>query len=399
MQVKFMREVDICLGGAINHLLNLFAGLLSKTSSFTPPNEKIKNILVIKFFGMGSLLLMTPMFRGLRLMYPNARICLLTFPENLAICGQIRTIDKILTIDPCSMITFFRDNIKCLLSIWRNRPEITIDAEFFSNFTSIFSLLTCASSRVGFHLRQVARGGHLTHQVTLNTHHHITYVFFHLAAALGAKFEDENLNELTLNLPSQNEILSAYEKLGIDEGHPVIVINPNTSHLSFLRRWPPDHFVTLVAQLAERRPEYTYVFVGVKKEHDYVQSIVDKIVCESPTRILNAAGLLTIHEFCGLLQKTKLLITNDSLPVHLASVFKTDIVSFFGPESPNFYGTFSENSLCFFENIPCSPCLIAFDNKAEVDCKDNICMKQIDPDRVLRKIEEKFFNKEPALKN
>ena len=397
MKVKFMREVDICLGGFLNQFLNLFAGILSRTSSYTPTNENVKNILVIKFFGMGSIILMTPMFRSLRSMYPNARISLLTFPENLGICEQIDTIDKVLTIDPYSMATFLRDNFKCLIAIWKNRPEITVDVEFFSNFTSLFALLTCASSRVGFHLRQVARGGHLTHKVSLNTHHHATYVFYNLVAALGARFEDENLNELTLKLPPQSELNSAYKKLGIDESHSVIVINPNTSHLSFLRRWPANYFVTLVTQLAERHPDYVYVFVGVEKENQYVQNIVDKVVCEFPTKAINAAGLLSINEFCGLLKEAKLLITNDSLPVHLASVFKTNIVSFFGPESPRFYGTLSENSLCFFENIPCSPCLIVFDNKAEIDCKDNICLKQILPDRVLSEIEEKFFNNESAL--
>jgi ADP-heptose:LPS heptosyltransferase len=396
MKIEFMRKIDIFLGGFISQVLNLFSGILCKTSSFTSPNKKVKNILVIKFFGMGSIILMTPMLRSLRWMYPNAKIWLLTFSENLDICKQIDTIDYVLSIDPQSMSTFLRDNLKCLIKIWKNRPEITVDVEFFSNYTSLFSLLTFASSRVGFHLRQVSRGGHMTHKVSLNTHHHVTHVFYHLAAALGAKFEDENLNKLTLNFPSRNELLSAYEKLGFGEDQPIILVNPNASHLSFLRRWPANHFVSLVTQLAERYPEYTYVFVGVKKEFNYVQNIVDKVVCEFPEKFINAAGLLTINEFCGLLQKAQLLITNDSLPVHLASVYGANIVSFFGPESPKFYGTLSENSLCFFENIPCSPCLIAFDNKAEVRCKDNICLKQINPDVVFQKIEDKFFNIEPA---
>ena len=55
--------------------------------------------------------------------------------------------------------------------------ELERNAEFFSNYTSLISLLSCASSRVGFHLRQVSRGGNLTHKVSLNTHHHATYIF------------------------------------------------------------------------------------------------------------------------------------------------------------------------------------------------------------------------------
>jgi len=399
MKLKFMRDVDIYLGGLTNLLLNIFKCIFNKTSSYTPPNTKIKNILVIKFFGMGSLLLMTPMLRSLRVMYPNARVWLLTFPENLAIAGQINTIDKVLTIDPSSIATFVKDNLKCLVIIWRNRPEITVDAEFFSNYTSLISLLSCASSRVGFHLRQVSRGGNLTHKVSLNTHHHATYTFYNLVVALGAKFEDENLNELTLNLPSKKELLSAYAKLRVDEDQPIILINANASHLSFLRRWPANYFAALVAQMIEKHPEYVYVFVGIKKEKTYVQNIIDEVKFVPPTRVINAAGLLTFNEFCGLVQAEKLLITNDSLPVHLASAFKTDVVCFFGPESPAIYGPLNENSLCFFENIPCSPCLIAFDNKAEMDCKDNICLKQIHPDQVLQKIEEQFFSKKPALQS
>jgi ADP-heptose:LPS heptosyltransferase len=399
VKTKFMREVDICLGGPLNQILNLFARILSKTSSNTPPNEKIKNILVIKFFGMGSLLLMTPMLRSLRVMYPNAKIWMLTFQENHAICGSIEEVDRLLLIDPSSLASFARDNLKCLFTIWRNRPDITVDAEFFSNYTSLFALLSGASSRVGFHLRQVTRGGHLTHKVSLNTHHHVTYVFYNLAAALGAKFEVANLNKLSLRFPSKEDLLSAYGKLGINEDCPVIVINANTSHLTFLRRWPPNYFSALTTQLVKVHPEYVYVFVGVKKEERYVQNIIDEVKFSFPIRVINAAGFLTFNEFCGLVQEAELLITNDSLPVHLASVFKTNIVSFFGPESPAFYGPLNENSLCFFENIPCSPCLIAFDNKAEVECKENICMKQIKPERVMQKIEEQFFSEKSALKS
>ena len=88
------------------------------------------------------------------------------------------------------------------------------------------------------------------------------------------------------------------------------------------------------------------------------------------------------------------IITNDSLPVHIASAYEKDVVVFWGPESPNFYGPLNENNLSFYANILCSPCLLVFDNKAENDCKDNICLKQITPEFALEKIEKKFFIKE-----
>jgi len=113
--------------------------------------------------------------------------------------------------------------------------------------------------------------------------------------------------------------------------------------------------------------------------------------------VISSAGLLDIDEYCGLLYSSNLIITNDSLPTHIASAYNKDVVVFFGPETPEFYGPLTSNSICFFENIPCSPCLIVFDNKAEVHCQDNICLKQLSPEKVIKSVEEKFFQNEPIL--
>lgn len=393
MTLSFMRWVDIFIGGFISQLIALLFFFRVRRKVFSPPRDKVKNIVVVKFFGMGSVLLMTPMIRGLKSLYPDARIYLLTFAENRDFCALIDVIDEVLTFHSRNIFVFFADMFRHLLMIWRVRPEIVVDAEFFSNFTDLLSLLTFAKIRVGYHLRQVARGGGLTHRVSLNTHHHITYSFFSLVAALGAKYEDTDLDILSLKTPSESEFHSVTAKLKLAEGSKVIAVNPNASALSFLRRWPAEYFVSLISKMAEEYPQYTYVFVGSKSERGYVEDIVIQI--GSPN-VVNFAGLLTINELCALLKRSELLITNDSLALHIGSAYNKAIVAFFGPETPKFYGPLSQRSLCFFENIPCSPCLLAFDNKAEIDCKDNICLKKIEPGRVLREIEAQFLRNESA---
>lgn len=393
MTLKFMRLVDIFIGGLISQMIALLFVFRSRRKLPPPPRDKVKNIVVMKFFGMGSILLMTPMIRGLKSLYPDARVYLLTFSENRGLCALVDVIDEVLTFRNHNCFAFFADAFRNLLVIWKVRPEIVVDGEFFSNFTDLLSLFTFAKVRVGYHLRQVARGRSLTHQVSLNTHHHITYAFFALAAALGAKYEDADLDALSLKTPAESEFHSVSNKLKLVEGSKVIAVNPNASALSFLRRWPAEYFVSLISKMAEEYPQYTYVFVGSKSERGHVESIVGEI---GSSNIVNSAGVLTISELCALLKRSELLITNDSLALHIGSAYNKAIVAFFGPETPKFYGPLSQRSLCFFENIPCSPCLLAFDNKAEIDCKDNICLKKIEPGRVLREIEAQFLRNESA---
>jgi ADP-heptose:LPS heptosyltransferase len=394
VKIDFMREMDIFLGGFIINIVNLFFIFRFGRKPISPRPEKVKNILVIKFFGLGSILLMTPAINGLKSLYPKANICLLTFANNREFCLRLGGIDRVLTLRSSSFFVLVVDILRNLLILWRIRPSIVIDGEFFSNFTSLISLLTLSRVRVGYHLRQVARGKCLTHQVPLNTHHHITHVFYSLVAALGAPYEEVVLSDLSLHSPSPDEHESAHGKLNLSEDSKIIIVNPNASSLSVLRRWPADYFVYLISRLADKYSDHDFVFVGNKKEYSYVQSITEKISLDN---ILNSSGRLSIGEYCAILKASKLIITNDSFPTHIASAYKKGVAVFFGPETPDFYGPLSTNAVSFFENIPCSPCLIVFDNKAENNCKDNICLKQIHPDRVLRKIEEKFFKDELAL--
>jgi ADP-heptose:LPS heptosyltransferase len=388
MKLKFMRVLDVYLGEIFFAFINFLFLFKFNKSAVNPNPEKVNKILVIKFFGLGSILLMTPMVRGLRTLYPHAKIYFLTFKHVKKFCGQVSGFDEVLTLRDDNFLVFAEDALKSLLFIWKNRPNIVVDAEFFSNFTSLFSFFTFSPVRVGFHMRQAARGVHLTHKVVLNTHHHIVYGYYALAAALGGQYEDLNFKELDLNSPSRKTTDSVLNKLNFKKSDKLIVINPNASPTNLLRRWPADYFISLISQLALKYLDYYFVLIGNKNEEVYVNDIFENL---NLPNVFSSVGQLNIDEYLALLNQSELIITNDSLPVHIASAYKKSVAVFFGPETPVCYGPLGKNALVFYSNIPCSPCILAFDNKEEVDCKDNICLKKITPEYALKRIEEKFF--------
>ena len=78
----------------------------------------------------------------------------------------------------------------------------------------------------------------------------------------------------------------------------------------------------------------------------------------------------------ALLSLSRLLVTNDSGPAHLASLTSVRSVVLFGPETPRLYGPVNERNTAVTAGLACSPCIHAWNARVST-CRDNQCMKRI----------------------
>ncbi|MBX5494938.1 MAG: glycosyltransferase family 9 protein [Bryobacteraceae bacterium] len=93
--------------------------------------------------------------------------------------------------------------------------------------------------------------------------------------------------------------------------HSVVVLNPGAG--DGRRRWPPSHFAELGDRLSSQG--LTVVVHGSEKDRSQVES-----VAEGMTRTpLVACGNLSLGGLAGLLSQARLLVSNDSGPLHLAA--------------------------------------------------------------------------------
>ena len=104
MRFALMRLVDKSVGALLCRTTALVLWLCRKhirrVDHPTPPEpESVRNILVIKFLGLGSVLQATPLFQALRRRYPQARITLLTFHANRALEQLGIGVDAVVTVD------------------------------------------------------------------------------------------------------------------------------------------------------------------------------------------------------------------------------------------------------------------------------------------------------------
>ena len=103
---------------------------------------------------------------------------------------------------------------------------------------------------------------------------------------------------------------------------------------------------------------------------------------------VSAAGRLSFPGTAALIRDARLLISNDSAPVHLASAMQTPVIEIYGATVPEFgftpFGV--PHRIVQREGLSCRPCGIHGGNVCPIGTFE--CMKSITPRDVLAAAEE-----------
>jgi ADP-heptose:LPS heptosyltransferase len=105
---------------------------------------------------------------------------------------------------------------------------------------------------------------------------------------------------------------------------------------------------------------------------------------QSP-RCFSIAGRTSLRELIVAYGLAEVLVTNDSGPAHFAGVAPIDVVTLFGPETPELFGARSPRNHIFWAGLACSPCVSALNNRVST-CQDNVCMQRIEVDAVFQRV-------------
>lgn len=112
-----------------------------------------------------------------------------------------------------------------------------------------------------------------------------------------------------------------------------------------LKRWPLEHFAELIRQ----NPNSKFVVLGGPGD-----KFLAELEAAAPDRVLNLAGKLTLTESVGLLQKARLLVSNDTGVLHMGEQLGLPTVALMGPAP---FGFPSRPSTKILErDLACRPC-------------------------------------------
>ncbi len=171
------------------------------------------------------------------------------------------------------------------------------------------------------------------------------------------------------------EILQAH---GIDRGQPVIGLNPG-AYFGGAKRWLTDRYAKVADELALRHGARIVIF-GASGERRIAEEIAGQM--KSTSVIL--AGQTTLGQLMGLLKECRLVITNDSGPMHLAAALDVPQLAIFGSTSEIATGPLSRQAEVIKHPVACNPCFL---RECPIDFR---CMTRITVERVIGAAESKL---------
>lgn len=384
MTLRSKQLIDCWIGTPICLILNLIARFLGfvlrRDHAFT---RSPKVIVVSKYLGMGSVVNALPLVHALRKHYPSARIIFLATYEPLQLLRLCPDVDQIFVINDDKLLSLIWNSIGVLSRLWKLKPDVFIDLEVFSKFSSIITTLSCARNRIGFYLESTLfRKGLYTHLIYFNRFSHIQEIYGRIGHLLS--ISEKDLSEQgVLTVP---EFAETEARLFLTEVFgsvsDFIIVNPNAGSLCLERRWPPEQMAEVTTVLACK--EMPVVLTGSPQERGYVESVYAQIPADVQARVTISAGRLSFAGFVALIRLASLMITNDSGPFHLAVLLGTPTVSLWGPGSPRMYGAVNGRHIALEGVVYCHPCLYMVDRPP---CRGhNICMQSIQVQQALKAV-------------
>jgi heptosyltransferase III len=329
--------------------------------------DDVRKILVIKFGGIGDVLMSTPVLPNLREYFPNAHIDYLTLIKNRDVLMDNHYIDRVLTFDARI------DKSWDLLRHIRDKGYNLVIDLFGNPRTALLTYITGAKYRVGFKFR----GRSYAYNIKID--------------GRGGEVHNSDFN-LDALIKAGVPIVSKKLNLSVNVVHKEYAdkyINDNKLINDFLvgiaitggwesKRYKIKDYIELMSLIHKKYNVKFLIIWGNKKEYTHAQEIknvlkdIAFIIPDSPIRYLAA-----------LIKTCKVVIGNDSGPLHLAGAVEVPALGIYGPTNPKLQGPYGEQNVTV-ENtkLKCLHCNL-------LECEiGNICMTELSKLTILEKFEE-----------
>ncbi|MDP8237459.1 MAG: glycosyltransferase family 9 protein [Candidatus Hatepunaea meridiana] len=324
-------------------------------------------LLIVKLHALGDLVIATPAIRRLSEGLENVKIDLLTTSYSApAVKGNPY-------VDNCIVIRdelFFKPGLKTLLPtlrlILRLRKTRYDAAVIFHQHSMIrlFIRFMGISKRFSFDIDNT------DDSVFLDDNRHSVLTALELAdlaiSRLGGSIKPlPLLNDLKYEWyvqPEENqqteEILqrrfaNETKQSSIPLNFAVILpgggVNPKAQDK--VKRWPIENFIGLIEQITNNL-KFKIVLLGGKSDREVAEIIVNK----TNTQIINLCGETDLRLSAAIMKNSRVVICNDSGPLHIAAAVGAPVVGIFGPTGVRHKLPPGKSSLAACLWLPCSPC-------------------------------------------
>ena len=303
--------------------------------------RRIKRILIITLSNIGDAILTAPVVEALRNNFPHAHIALLVSPRAYPVFKYDPRINKKIIYEKRLS---FRNKLALVSRLRHDKYDLLIDLR-----NTAFGALIGAKYHTPIFTKAPRTLLHMKHK-------HLWKL-----DALGLDASGIAMPFVYFGEDEECNVQRLLKRFNVKDGQSIIAIAPGARNKT--KPWKKDGYVQLIKRIS-REKHGKVILVGDEDD----RSLADEIAGQIRPKPHNACGKTSIGELAYLLTKCRLLISNDSAPMHLAWAMDTPVVAIFGPTSHIKYAPVGPHHRVIRKNLTCSPCEQSMCPKGTVDC-------------------------------
>ena len=289
-------------------------------------SEAATKLLFIRTDRLGETLLNLPAVAALKTAFPQSSVTFLAHPDLVTLLSAAPGVDAVMECPRTPPRPWWRQAIRLAKQLRHGRFQIAVVSNPKKEL-HLAVFLAGIPVRIGYARKWAWT---LTHRVTdnkaLGEHHEVEYNL-NLLKALGISASSTPSYQLPVSGEARQEISQFLSRLSVGETDRLVAIHPWTSNPK--KQWPVERFralITRLAQLTGVKP----VVIGGQEERAREAALMRG----RSHQALSLVGRLSLTELAALLQKVRVLVSNDSGPMHLAAAVGTPVVALFGTDDP-----------------------------------------------------------------
>lgn len=360
-------------------------------------------ILVRGVNWLGDAVMTTPALIRLREAKPEARLVLLTPAKLAALWVHHPAVDEVIAFAPGESLwkvarrlrqsafqagLIFPNSIRSALELWLGGIPTRIGYAQPGRNWCLTQAVPLPANRVRMRKRSPGEVRRLLREkapfvpIAPPFSAHQMHHYLGLAAQLGGRLEpvapcvsvtDQEMRDVSAKF-GLGDVLSQLPLLGLNPG----------AEYGPAKRWPEEHFAEAASRL-DRHTPCAWILTGGPGDAPLCARLAARLKSLAPAHdhrrpvIIDLAGKTSLRELCALLKLCRVLVTNDSGPMHLAAAVGTPVIALFGSTAPELTspGLPGSGPILLRSPPPCAPC---FQRTCPVDLR---CLRDIPVDRVV----------------
>jgi len=338
------------------------------------PEPRPRNILVIQTAFLGDVILTLPLIQELYEAYPDSRITSLTIPSTAEILLHHPAVADSLVYDKRGRDRGISGLFRTAHRLRRERFDLAL-VPHRSFRSALLAVLAGIPRRIGF---DSSTGSFLfTDTVPRDGTLPETQRNLDLLKAMGV---DTGAGPPRV-YPGEHHRRQAQaflDRHGITPQSDIIGVAPGSVWPT--KRWLPEGYASVIGRLREGEGRSVVLFGGAEDRR-----LCRRIVRMAGEGIPVAAGELSVLSAAALMERCRLVISNDSAAAHLAAAARCPVVAIFGPTVPEFgFAPYGDDHIVLGADVDCRPCGIHGGNRCPR--RTFACMRDITPETVLEAV-------------